>query len=473
MNRTKIVCTVGPASRLPETLRKLAGAGMNVARLNFSHGTREEHGTVIDDLRRIGEEAGRSLAVLQDLAGPKVRIGPIANGPVDLEPGAAFVLTARDVPGDSREVSLTYKGLPDDVGPGDTLLLSDGQLELAVEESGGGEIRCRVVTGGPLSSHKGINLPTRSIRAPILSEKDKADLEFGLDRGVDFVALSFVRSPEDVAKARRVMEERGMHAPIIAKFEKHEAIERMDEIVAAVDGVMVARGDLGVEIPIERVPRVQKDLIAAANRAGKPVITATQMLRSMVESPRPTRAEVTDVANAILDGSDAVMLSEETAVGRDPAGAVAMMAKIAAETEKSFPYRAWAARYADGGVVSVEEAVAQSACEMAERIGAAAIVTWTRSGSTARLVAKYRPRQTVLAVTPDAETFRRLALVWGVVPALVSGGGEELDWRAESVRVARESELVRPGETLVVIAGLPLHVPGTTNLVHVASVPSK
>ncbi|MFH1278913.1 MAG: pyruvate kinase [Candidatus Eisenbacteria bacterium] len=468
MNRTKIVCTVGPATRSPEMLRMLFDAGMNVARLNFSHGTREEHGEVIDRLRRIGEEGGRSLAILQDLAGPKIRIGPIAKGSVDLEPGDALVLTARDVPGDGREVSLTYKELPGDVRPGDSLLLSDGQIELVVEETRAPDIRCRVVIGGPLSSHKGINLPARSVHAPILSDKDRADLAFGLGRGVDFVALSFVRSAKDVAEARCFMEEFGRSAPIIAKIEKHEAVDRMHEIVGAVEAVMIARGDLGVEIPIERVPRVQKDLIAEANRAGKPVITATQMLRSMVESPRPTRAEVTDVANAILDGSDGVMLSEETAVGRYPAEAVAMMAKIAAETERYFPYDTWAVRYGDAPGVTVEEAVAHSACEMASRIGAAAIVTWTGSGSTTRLVAKHRPRQPVLAVTPDEETYRRLALIWGVVPVCIPRGGSDGDWRAEAVRVARESGLVRSGEPVVVTAGLPLHVPGTTNLIHVA-----
>lgn len=471
MNRSKIVCTIGPASRSPEMLKSLFEAGMNVARLNFSHGEREEHGRVIDDLRKIGQEGGRPLAILQDLAGPKIRIGYVADGPVDLEPGGTITLTARDVPGDAREVGLTYKGLPGDVRSGDTLLLADGQLELTVESVAGDDIRCRVVIGGPLSSHKGINLPDRSIAAPILSEKDRDDLAFGLDRGVDFVALSFVRSVKDVEEARRFMGEVGKSAPIIAKIEKHEAVDRMDEIVAAVDGVMIARGDLGVEIPIERVPRVQKDVIEAANRSGKPVITATQMLRSMVESPRPTRAEVTDVANAILDGTDAVMLSEETAVGHDPAGAVRMMARIAAETEKSLPYRAWSVRRDRRASLGIEEAVAFSACEMADRLNAAAVITWTRSGSTTRLVAKYRSHHPVLAVTPDERTYRTLALVWGVTPVFVGRGDVSGVWETDSVRIAREAGLLRSGETVVITAGLPLHVPGTTNLIHVAKAP--
>lgn len=469
MNRTKIVCTIGPASSSHEILADLFDAGMNVARLNFSHGNREKHGRVIADLRTIAKKTGRPLAILQDLSGPKIRTGPLARGPVMLEPGNTFTLTARDVPGDAEFVSLTYKGLSADVREGDTLLLADGDLELLVEEAGDGEIRCRVVTGGLLGAHKGINLPGRSIRAPILNEKDKADMAFGVAEGVDYIALSFVRSVEDVESARRFQKDCGGAVPLIAKIEKHEAVNEMEGIIAAADGVMVARGDLGVEIPIERVPLVQKALIEEANRAGKPVITATQMLRSMVESPRPTRAEVTDVANAILDGTDAVMLSEETAIGRDPAGVVRTMRRIAVEAERIFPHDTWPFKFGDHPTLSVEEAVAHSACEIAEMVGASAIVTWTRSGSTTRLVSKYRPSRPILAITPDRSVYSRLALIWDVEPVCYEKKLSEAGMREESVRIALESGMVRPGGRVVITAGLPVHVPGTTNLVHVVT----
>jgi pyruvate kinase len=334
MIKTKIVCTIGPASRSPKILERLIRAGMDVARLNFSHGTPNEHGRTISDLRKIARRLGRPVAVLQDLAGPKIRIGPVRNGPVTLEAGASFTLTARKVPGDERTVSLNYPGLVADVRKGDALLLSDGALELEVVGVEGRDILCRVVIGGPLNSYKGVNLPARTLRTPSLTAKDRADLRFGLSKEVDYVALSFVRDAKDIASVRRHMKRCGGSAPVIAKIEKHEALDNMDAILAAADGLMVARGDLGVEIPLERIPRVQKDLIRKSREAGKPVITATQMLRSMVDSPRPTRAEVTDVANAILDGTDAVMLSEETAVGKHPVEAVSMMARIAREAER-------------------------------------------------------------------------------------------------------------------------------------------
>ena len=318
MRKTKIVCTIGPASESPEVLGRMMDAGMNVARLNFSHGTHADHAAKIALLRQIADEKGLPIAILQDLAGPKIRTGAFACGSIQLQTGAEFVLTARDVPGDEHEVGLTYPELPQDVQVGDILLLADGALELRVEKVEGPDIHCRVILGGKLSSHKGINLPSRSIRAPILTKKDYDDLAFGLAQGVDFVALSFVRSAADIEVARAYMRAQGRIRPIIAKIEKHEALQDLDTIIAAVDGVMVARGDLGVDIPPEKVPTAQRMIIEKANFAGKPVITATQMLKSMTDAPRPTRAEVTDVTNAVLEGTDAVMLSEESAMGNYP-----------------------------------------------------------------------------------------------------------------------------------------------------------
>ncbi|MEZ4389121.1 MAG: pyruvate kinase, partial [Candidatus Krumholzibacteriia bacterium] len=416
MTRTKIVATIGPASADPAVLEALIAAGLSVVRLNFSHGSHPEHAAVIARVRELATRLGKTVAILQDLAGPKIRTGPMAAEGVVLAPGAAFTLTSRDVPGDDREVGLTWPDLPRNVHHGDRLLLADGALELRVESAGDTDILCTVVVGGPLTSHKGINLPERSLSAPILTEKDRADLAFGLAQGVDLVAVSFVRSAHDLESVRALCTRHGQpDMPLIAKIEKHEALANIDAIVAAADGIMVARGDLGVEIPIERVPRAQKLLIGKANRAGKPVITATQMLRSMVDSPRPTRAEATDVANAILDGTDAVMLSEETAMGRYPVEAVKTMQRLASDVESDFPHDQWLRRFlCDGRDCTTEEAVSQVAVELAEDVGATAIITCTFGGTTARMVAKRRPQPHVLAVTPNAATARRLAVLWGV-----------------------------------------------------------
>ncbi|MBM3304926.1 MAG: pyruvate kinase [Candidatus Aminicenantes bacterium] len=466
MIKTKIVCTVGPASRPPEILERLVRAGMDVARLNFSHGTQAEHGRTIAALRKIARGLGRPVAILQDLAGPKIRIGPIRDGPVILEPGAAFTLTARKVLGDARTVSINYPAMVADVRKGDTLLLSDGSLELEVVAADGRDIRCRVVIGGPLNSFKGINLPARTLRTPSLTAKDRDDLRFGLRNDVDYVAMSFVRSAGDIATVRRHMKRCGASAPVIAKIEKHEALDAMDAIVEAADGLMVARGDLGVETPLEKIPRVQKDLIRRSREAGKPVITATQMLRSMVDSPRPTRAEVTDVANAILDGTDAVMLSEETAVGKYPVESVAMMVRIAREAER-IPSTCDGPRPEGLEPVpgSLPGAVACAAARLAADVGAAAIVTFTRSGSTARLVSRCRPEVPILAHTPEEKTRRQLSLCWGVLPVL----GESLDRTDEMVaaamKAAKKAGLVRKGQTVVITAGVPTGVPGTTNLI--------
>ena len=473
MIKTKIVCTIGPASREPEVLEQLMTAGMNVCRLNFSHGTQEEHAALIRDIREVSARLDKPVAILQDLAGPKIRTGPVAAGSITLVTGAAFRLTNREVPGDVSEVGLTYPALPRTVQAGDTLLLADGLMELVVESTNETDVNCRVVTGGELGSNKGINLPARTIDAPILSEKDRSDLEFGLVQGVDFVALSFVRDAADVETAIKIIHAAGKDTPVIAKIEKFEALENIDEIIAVAGGIMVARGDLGVEIPLEQVPRTQKMIIARTNAAAKPVITATQMLRSMVENPRPTRAEVTDVANAILDGTDAVMLSEETAIGAFPVGAVEVLRSVAADTEKEFDFEGWSEKFKLNHILSFEAAVAHSAVKMAFAIGAGAIITCTQSGSTTRLVARHRPRQVLLAMTPDVKTALEMALVFGAEPMVTPmvDNGEALERMA--ITSAVKGGYVEKGDAVVITAGLPFHVAGTTNLIKVARVGRK
>jgi len=468
MTRTKIVATIGPASRDPETLARLMAAGLDVCRLNFSHGTHAEHGAAIADIRRVAAAGGHTVAILQDLAGPKIRTGPMAGGTATLVSGAEIVLTTRDVPGSSAEVGLTWDGLPRCLRSGDTMLLADGALELEVVTADEQDVRCRVVIGGELGAHKGINLPDRSIDAPVLGEKDRADLRFGLEQGVDWVALSFVRNAQDVAAAKELIAAQGADTPLMAKIEKFEALENIDAILEQADGIMVARGDLGVEIPLERVPRAQKMLIARANAAAKPVVTATQMLKSMVDNPRPTRAEVTDVANAIFDGTDAIMLSEETAVGSYPVAAVEVMERVAADTESQLDERP--ARVCDmgAGKLDFEAAVAHSAVRMAVDIGAKAILTCTTSGSTTLQVARYRPRQPLLAITPHEMTARRLAMVAGAVPLIVPAMDSAEELERSAVAAALAAGWVEPGDPVVITAGLPFHVAGTTNLIKVA-----
>ena len=436
-----------------------------MARLNFSHGIQAEHGEVIALIRQSAARLGQPVAVLQDLAGPKVRIGAIAAGSVILQAGSLFTFTSRQVPGDQHLVSVNYPDLPKSLQQGDTLLLSDGALDMEVLETTDTDVRCLVRIGGPLSSRKGINLPTRSIDVASLTDKDRDDLAFGIQQGVDYVALSFVRNALDVLEARRFIQERSSDIPLIAKIEKHEALNNMDEIIQASEGIMVARGDLGIEIPMEKVPLVQKTLIEKTNRAGKPVITATQMLGSMVENPRPTRAEVTDVANAVLDGTDAVMLSEETAIGKHTVEAVAMMARIATDVESGFPFDTWGQRFAKDGAKPLPDAVSRGACSLAEDIDAAGIITFTQSGSTARLVAKNRPRQPILAPTPLEKTYRRLALVWGVVPILSESMGNTDEMIENAFSAALKAGLVRRGQKVVITAGVPVGVPGATNLI--------
>ncbi len=470
MNKTKIICTIGPASRDPKILEKLMESGMNVCRLNFSHGTHDEHAALIKDIREVSSNLGLPIAILQDLAGPKIRTSKLKDKDfVTLVPGAEFTLTNRDVPGSDEEVGLTYADLPQNVRSGDAILLADGAMELKVISTNETDVKCTIVNGGPLGSNKGINLPTRSINAPILSEKDRADLQFGLEQGVDFIALSFVRTAHDVKTVKQRITKAKRDTPLIAKIEKFEALDNIDEIIAEADGIMVARGDLGVEIPLESVPRAQKMLIHKTNEAAKPVITATQMLRSMVESPRPTRAEVTDVANAIYDGTDAIMLSEETAMGDYPVEAVRVMASVAADTEAHFDYDGWKSRITEDRKLSFKRAVAHSAVAMANDIEAAAIITCTKSGGTTKLVARYRPSQALLTMTPVWQTALRMALTFGAIPVVIDMSDSAEGLERQAISQALQGGFVKPGQPVVITAGLPFNVEGTTNLIKVAT----
>lgn len=470
MRRTKIVATVGPASRTPEMLSQLMEAGVDICRLNFSHGTQAEHGESLRRIRELEERRGRPAPVLQDLAGPKIRIGCIKEGGIILNSGDTFILTTANVKGTGERVSVSYDRLPEEVSPGDTLLLSDGALELRVIATHECEIECKVMVGGHLTSHKGINLPSASVDLPVLTEKDRSDLAFGLQAGVDMIAVSFVRNAQDIAAVRQAMEDIGHRVPVIAKIEKHEALDNIDEITEAVDGLMIARGDLGVEIPIECIPPSQKWLTTCGNRAAKPVITATHMLRSMVSSPRPTRAEVTDIANAVLDGSDAIMLSEETAVGDYPRQSVEIMDRTIREIEEIFPYAAWDDRLGVQKYLSDQEAVAHAACGLAAETNAVAIVTCTMSGSTTTRVAKYRPAVPILALTPNIGVWRWLRLLWGVIPVYTEGVDKPEYMEQAATRNAVKQGLARPGQKIVITAGVPLKLSGATNLVKVVTV---
>ncbi len=473
MRRTKIVCTIGPATSSEEQLERLMRAGMNVARLNFSHGTHDEHAVVIERIRAISARLGCSIAILQDLQGPKIRTGALQGGqPVRLVDGADVTITTRQVAGDAQTISTTYTPLPEDVKAGDCILLDDGLMELRVLGCGGTDVQCQVVHGGVLKEHKGINLPGVAVSAPALTEKDRADLKFGVTHDVDYVALSFVRKPQDVLEAQRLIaylqaQQSGRHRhplvsiPLIAKLEKPEAVAHLDEILEVVDGVMVARGDLGVEMPPEKVPLIQKRIIARCNDLGLPVITATQMLESMITNPRPTRAEASDVANAILDGTDAIMLSAETASGAYPIEAVQMMARIALETEAGNR----TARQPQCKRLTQAHAVSHAARALAEEVSVQAIVVLTRSGTSAHLISKDRPRTPILAYTPSEHVYRQLALWWGVWPHRIEmqGSTEELidvvDQRLQ------DDKLIQRGEHVVIMGGLPVASQARTNFV--------
>lgn len=462
------MCTIGPASSSESKLERLIKAGMDVSRLNFSHGTHEEHKDTIHGIREISAGLGKHTAILQDLSGPKIRVGEFPDGAVTLERGAEFILTGRDIPGDEHITSVSYKDLPGEVKPGDAILLSDGLIHLKVIDSDASEIRCSVVVGGQLSSHKGINLPSGSMKIPSMTAKDKKDLELGIREEVDFIALSFVREASDIYKLEKIINSKGSNIPIIAKIEKHEAINNIDGIIEAADGIMVARGDLGVEMPMEDVPAVQKMLVRKCNRAGKLVITATQMLRSMVENPGPTRAEATDVANAVLDGTDAVMLSEETAVGRFPVEAVRMMSRITARTESSEDFqKAMSVRELPKGG-SISEAIGHSAIHIAKQVGAAAIITPTGYGKTAMTVSRYRPLIPIIGLSSDDAILRRLSLIWGIKPVKVEHPTDDLNEVEQTAIEVAVEHGIKPGNKLVITASVPAG--GTTNMIKVLEI---
>src|SRR6201993_2753302 len=458
---SKIVCTIGPATRSPRMIRKLIQAGMDVARLNFSHGTHEEHAQGFAMIREAAMALEKPIAILADLQGPKIRTGALAGGgTVLLRAGQKFVITTAKVLGDSTRVNTTFHPMPREVKRGDRILLSDGLIELRVERTNHAEVTCQVVNGGILGEHKGINLPGVKLHVPALTDKDRADLRFALAQGADYIAVSFVRRPEDVVLAKALVRRAKENTPVIAKLEKPEAIENLDEILRISEGVMVARGDLGVEMNPERVPVVQKMIIARARQARRPVITATQMLESMTENPRPTRAEASDVANAIFDGSDAVMLSAETASGKYPVEAVSMMARIIEEAETSIKEFA---RPETQEKLKVAETVAELVCHASRELHMRRIVVFTHSGFTARLISRYRPLVPIVAFSPEAETRRRLALLWGVVPLGIPDL-HKVDQLAEiSEKRLLGERLVRKGDVIAIVAGTPMGVRGTTN----------
>jgi len=470
MRRTKIVCTIGPATRSEAQLEALIRAGMNVARLNFSHGALEEHAAAIKCVRALSARLDCSVAILQDLQGPKIRTGTLKGGQlVTLVDGTTFTITSREVEGSAEVVSTTYKLLPQDVKPGDRILLDDGLLELRVLGSNETDVQCTVVHGGVLKEHKGINLPGVAVSAPALTEKDREDLKFGILHDVDYVALSFVRRPQDIIEAKAYIRElqselghKGREpVPLIAKLEKPEAVEHLDEILAVTDGVMVARGDLGVEMPLEKVPLIQKRIITRCNDLGLPVITATQMLESMITNPRPTRAEVNDVANAVLDWTDAVMLSAETSVGAYPIESVQTMARIAVETEAG--YRTM--RQPNCKNLTQAHAVSHAARALTEEASVQAIVVFTRSGSSAQLISKDRPRTPIFAYTPSEHVYHRLALWWGVLPRQVEMRGTTEELIAVVDRRLQDEKLVQKGEHIVIMGGLPIASRARTNFV--------
>jgi pyruvate kinase len=468
MARTKIICTLGPVSESSEVIRGLVRAGMDVARINFSHGDHETHARSIVTLRQVAEEERRLVGVMADLQGPKLRVGEIEGRGIELAEGDIVTMTTHPRPGVKSDIPVPHPQLLRDLRSGQAVLLDDGHLELVVIGLGDGGLKCRVVTGGELTSRKGINVPGAMLRFSALTDKDRDDAVFALEQGVDFIALSFVRRAADVCELRQFLKGKRGDVSIIAKIEKPEALAVFDEILIEADGIMVARGDLGVETPAEEVPFHQKRIIRACNQVGKPVITATQMLQSMMANPRPTRAEASDVVNAVLDGTDAVMLSGETAVGRYPTVAASVMEKICTNAEVHLPYgRLLRDDLCGSAQMTSAEAISAAAVDIANEIDARAIITATMSGMTARMVARHRPLVPIVAVTPDRATLYRLALVWGVVPVQVEEFGTTDEMVKMMVQAAREADLVDWGDPVVLMAGIPFGSGGVTNMLKV------
>ncbi|SFA90494.1 pyruvate kinase [Cohnella sp. OV330] len=471
MRKTKIVCTIGPSSESLENTKKLINAGMNVARLNFSHGDYEEHGNRIKNIRQACEELGKTVAILLDTKGPEIRLGKLKEEPIELVAGEHITLTTEEILGDRDRIPVTYKDLPGDVHVGSTILIDDGLIGLTVTKVEGTEIECQIVNSGPIKSKKGVNVPGVAISMPGITEKDANDIRFGIEQGVDFIAASFVRRASDVLEIRELLEKHeARYIQIISKIENQQGVDNLDEILEVSDGLMVARGDLGVEIPAEEVPLVQKQMIEKCNRVGKPVITATQMLDSMQRNPRPTRAEASDVANAIFDGTDAIMLSGETAAGKYPVESVQTMSRIAERAESALRYREIFTKQAEAQQTTVTEAISQAVANSSLDLNAKAIVTSTESGYTARMVSKYRPKSPIIAVTPVEQVRRRLQLVWGVIT--VDGkSASTIDEMVDiAVQGAIHSGIVRLGDTVIITAGVPVGRSGTTNLIKIHNI---
>ncbi|MBN1291913.1 MAG: pyruvate kinase [Candidatus Latescibacteria bacterium] len=470
MNRAKIICTIGPACNDPETLDGLLSSGMKVARINFSHGGHEDFKSMITNLRTVAQKRGEPIAILGDLCGPKIRIGELEEESVELIAGQKITITTRDIKGSNVILSTTYPNLVSDVEKNNRILIDDGRIELKVIDVRPEEVHATVVIGGTIKPHKGMNLPGVNVSAPAISAKDFSDIEFAVREEIDFLALSFVRTPDDVIKAKKLISNYGSDIPVIAKIEKEEAVDAFEKILATADGIMIARGDLGVEMASEQVPLIQKRIIKACNEAGKPVITATQMLESMTTQPNPTRAETSDVANAVIDGSDAVMLSGETAVGKYPIKAAETMQRIINGVECEFGYGRSMIDHRLQSQPTIEDAVTAAACRAAELLKAKAIIAYTQSGSTARRISKHRPRTSILAISPSESARRRLSLFWGVRSALVKDvlDTESMVSTAEKIAVANGYAV--SGDIIVITSGTPIGVAGSTNLMTVHKV---
>lgn len=468
MRKTKIVCTIGPTSENEEMLNKLIANGMNAARLNFSHGTYEEHGRRIELVKRLRKNINKPIGIILDTKGPEIRTGNFKNNTLELAEGQKFTLTTRQIEGDESICSVSYEKLNEDLKPGNRVLISDGLIELVVDNIEGCDIHCTVVNGGPIGDHKNINVPNVSINLPAVTEKDINDIRFGIENGIDIIAASFVRKASDVLAIRKVLENNGgLGIQIISKIENQEGVDNIDEIIRLSDGIMVARGDLGVQIPVEEVPIVQKMIIEKCNRAGKPVITATQMLDSMIRNPRPTRAEASDVANAILDGTDAIMLSGETANGKYPAESVSTMARIALKAENSINFEAVLKKKRKQHIPTVPDAISLATVSTAMQLKASAVITATQSGHTARIVSKYRPQCEIIAVTPYWHIARKLSIVWGVYPIIAEKMESADEVIEKSVSEAIQQGYIKKGELVVIAAGVPVGYVGTTNLMKV------
>lgn len=470
MRKTKIICTIGPASQSPEKIREMIEAGMNVCRCNFSHGSYEEQKNKMMTVVRISEEMKKPVATLIDTKGPEIRLRTFEEEKITLEEGQKFTLTTKDIIGTKDMVSVTYENIVNDVVVGGSVLIDDGLIELRVEEITDTDLICRVVNGGPVSNKKGVNLPGANLSMPFISEQDRKDILFGIDCGFDFIALSFVRSKEDVLEVRKMLDEKRSPMKVIAKIENMQGINNLDEILEVSDGIMVARGDMGVEVPLEEVPVIQKRMIRKAVARGKHVITATQMLESMTKNPRPTRAEAADVANAIFDGTTAIMLSGESANGKYPVEALKTMSKIAERAEKDINYNKLLRKIQDNGEKDITEAISHATCTVASDLNASAIITVTISGFTAEKVARFKPSCPIICCSVNPRVLRQAALLWGVEPLLIEKKSTPEDLFKEALWVAEKAGKIKKGDRVVLTAGVPLGVSGNTNMIRVVEV---